>query len=152
MPTAPTSPRPAQGFSTQRAQKWVLASALITALVYGIRRITGDTAAAPGLKNVAGIGQPTTLAHWAVSYGIAYTMLALLAVAAPEAAASLAMLTLLGNLLANGKGLASDLKSLESGGGYTPQIQARPPAAQVHAQAKNAPGLAKQLIPTPPAY
>lgn len=130
-PAAPT-PRPARGFTTSRAQRWILTSAILTAVIYAFRRLveptTGAASPAKGgaLARLAGAGTPpASVEHWAVGYSAAYLMLAILALVAPEAAASLAAITVLGNLLTNGTTIAADITGLE---GSTPPPPG-PPAA-----------------------
>lgn len=117
--TAP-SPRPAQGFSTERAQKWVLVSALLTAVIYGFRRTiepaqTSSTPAKNKLAALAGSGSPPALGQWLVSYAVAFGFLAVIALGAPEFAASLAGVVVLGNLLNNGTTIVADLAGIGGG-------------------------------------
>lgn len=112
-------PRPAKGFTGPRAQKWVLTSALVTALIYTVRHLVeGDTSPAPAsnaARQFLGQGSPPSFGQWAIAYGTAFLGLSLLAVAAPEVAASLAMFTLVVTFLESGGQLANDLKALEGG-------------------------------------
>jgi hypothetical protein len=117
------APRPAQAFSSARAQRWVMAAAIVVAMTYTLRRIVEPamtTAPARGTQaaRLAGHGSPPpSLQRWAVAYGGGFMMLALVAFPAPEVAASLAMLLVVGTLLTNGTAIAADLNTL---GGATP--------------------------------
>jgi hypothetical protein len=119
-PSAPTVGRPAQGFSAARAQKWILAAALISALTYGFRLIiepTVTTAPARGGKaaTLAGAGSPPPpLSHWAVSYGAGFLMLSIVSLAAPEVAASIAMLMAAGTFLSHGTSIVADITGLQN--------------------------------------
>lgn len=124
MPAPVTAPsaRPAQGFTSARAQRWILASAIVIALTYSLRRIVEPATEAPArggkASRLAGAGSPPpSLSHWAVAYGAGFAMLALVAMAAPELAASLAALTVTGTLLANGTSIVADIAGLEGTGG-----------------------------------
>jgi hypothetical protein len=118
MASAP-SPRPTQGFSSEHAQQWVLASAILLAVTYTFRRlIEPSVSAAPakGSKASALLGAgspPPPLGQWAVSFGAAFTILALMTLAAPELAASLALMAATGSLLTNGISVVADLDGLE---------------------------------------
>jgi hypothetical protein len=118
LPTAP-APRPAQTFTTARAQQWVLASAIVVAVVYVFRSLVEPamtTAPAKGSKVSAILGAgspPPALGTWAISYGAGFIFLAVISLAAPELAATLALMTATGSLLANGQSVASDLANLE---------------------------------------
>lgn len=113
---APT-PRPAQGFSTHRANEWIIVTAIVTALAYTFRRLVSPTQAATGGGHTAarlvGAGPPPPLEQWAVAYTGAFFGLALLAVAAPEVAATLALMMAVGELIANGTAIASELQGLQ---------------------------------------
>lgn len=164
MSSAPTF-RPAQGFTSSRAQTWVLGSALITALIYGFRRTVEGISNTPQKGKVAsllGSGAPAPLAQWAVAYGTAYLMLAVLALGAPELAASLAMMAVVGNVINNGISITTDIAGLEGGqtvshaskqqaieGGQTASHVSR--RQQAINDARAAP-LARTLIPSPAPY
>lgn len=119
MMSAPTAGRPAQGFSPQKAQQWVLVAAVVTGIVYTFRRIiepSVTTAPKKGTKAaaLAGAGSPPpALGQWAIAYGAGFLFLSLMAVAAPELAGSLAMLELAGTLLTNGTSILADITGLE---------------------------------------
>lgn len=106
-------------FSTSRANKWVLTSALLTAIVYLVRHLVeGETSPAPATntaRQFLGQGSPPSFGQWAIAYGTGYTMLALLATAEPELAAGLAMFGLAVVFLESGGQLATDLQGLEHG-------------------------------------
>lgn len=118
MSAAPTV-RPAQGFGTAKAQRWILASALIVGMTYMLRRFVEPTvtdAPARGGKaqRLAGHGSPPpSLAHWSTAYAAGFMFLALLALPAPELAASIAVLATTGTLLSNGLAIAADLGNLQ---------------------------------------
>lgn len=131
------APRRQGSFGRFRAQRWVLASAVITALIYAFRKAVEPAGAQTtpakkhsGLATLAGAGQPPSLEQWAVSYGVAFTMLAMLALALPEIAATIAAMMVAGNLLTNGMAIASDIGNLQGTSGKaasfsgTPQQQA----------------------------
>jgi len=146
VPAAP-APRPAQGFSTGRAQQWILISALLTATIYVFRRIVEPTTGTSGassnkLAQLAGAGAPPSVEHWAISFGAAFLGLAVIALAAPELAASLAVTVVLGNVLTNGTTIAADLGGLEGQKTVTPTVRANSTAAvtPTAAQANQATG------------
>jgi hypothetical protein len=121
VPRAP-SPRPAQGFGTARAQKWILAAAILTAVIYGFRRaLEPSVAQAPArggtTSKLAGAGSPPpSLGHWAVAYGAGFVLLSFLSLGAPEVAASIAMLMVAGTAITNGTALVTDIQTLEGTG------------------------------------
>lgn len=130
---AAPAPRPARGFSSERAQRWVLIAAILTAVIYGFRRIveptTGTGQPAPNtIAKLAGIGAPPTVAQWAVSFSVAFLMLSALAMAAPEAAATLAGVMVVSNLLANGGQIARDITGVEGGKPPTAAASSAPAA------------------------
>lgn len=108
---------PAAGFTSQKAEKWILTSALMTALIYGFRRLVeGDTSPKPSTnaaREFLGQGAPPDFAQWLIAWGTGYGLLALFALALPELAAAFAMLTLLVTLLESGSQLATDLQTIE---------------------------------------
>lgn len=115
---APTTGRPAKSFSTQRAQKWILAAAILSAVIYGFRRIvepaTGNTSSTgTAAQKLAGTATPPTASHWAVAYGAGFLILSVISLGAPEVAASIAMLMVVGELLTNGVTIASDIANLQ---------------------------------------
>lgn len=117
---APGVGRPARGFTTARAQRWIIVTAVLTAVIYTFRRLvepttpssTGSTR--PSLARLAGSGPPAPLEQWAVSYTVAFLGLAILALGAPELAASLALMMLAGNLLTNGVTITADITHLNA--------------------------------------
>lgn len=116
-PAAP-APRPGQGLGTGKAQGYILVCAVITAVIYTFRRLveptTGTSSTSSSkLAQLAGAGAPPSLEQWIVSYGTAFFMLAVLALAAPELAVSLALMGTIGNLLTNGTTIAADISGLE---------------------------------------
>lgn len=152
----PTVGRPGRGFTTGRAERWILAAALITAVTYAFRRLVEPSlSSAPERggqgSRMAGAGSPPpALAQWAIAYSAGFLMLSVIALGAPELAASLAMLALAGNLLANGTSLVADLTNLESGTASAATTTNAAPLtasqvkteANVAAGAGNAPGIA----------
>ena len=70
------------------------------------------------------MGTPPSLEHWAISYTAAFLMLALVASAAPELAASLAAMAVIRNLLTNGVTIAADLSGLEGTTATAPPVRA----------------------------
>lgn len=108
-------------FSPAKSEKWVLTSAVITGLVYLVRRLVeGETAGTtPAPKSAAraflGQGTPPSFGQWIIAYTTSYFFLALLTVAVPEVAASLAIFVLVATFLESGGQLASDLQQIESG-------------------------------------
>lgn len=121
MVASPTVGRPAQGFTSQRAQRWVLAAALLSAMIYGFRRIIepvsgNTTSSGTAAQKLAGTGTPPTLSHWAIAYGAGFLMLSVISLGAPELAASLAMLMVVGELLSNGTTIVADITGLETSG------------------------------------
>jgi hypothetical protein len=117
---APT-PRPAKGFGTARAQKWVLAAAILTAIIYGFRRaLEPSVQQAPArggtASKLAGAGSPPpSLGHWAVAYGAGFILLSFVSLGAPEVAASIAMLMVAGTMITNGTAIVTDIQTLEGG-------------------------------------
>lgn len=121
-PSVPNAPAgPARGFTTAKAESWVLASAMIVGAVYGFRRIiepSVTTAPARGGKAAALLGAgspPAALGQWAVAYSTSYIFLSIGAIIAPELAAALAMLIVGASLLSNGISVSTDLTTLEGG-------------------------------------
>lgn len=115
--TAP-APRPGQGLSSARAQRWVLAAAIVVGLTYALRRFVEPGMSIPprGGRNarLAGTGSPPpALPQWAVAYGAGFMILGLVALPAPEVAAALSVLVVTGTLLGNGLALADDLRELQ---------------------------------------
>jgi hypothetical protein len=134
MSTSTPMPRAAQGISTGKAQAWILTAALVTAIVYAFRRLIEP--ATPSTKKGAskaaallGAGPTPPLEQWSISYGAAFMMLSILALGAPELAASLALMGVTGNLLANGITIAADLDGLEGSTPTTPTALNPPSAA-----------------------
>ncbi|HWD76348.1 MAG TPA: hypothetical protein VG371_14500 [Solirubrobacteraceae bacterium] len=119
--TSPGVGRPAQGFTTGRAQRWVLTAAILTAVIYAFRRTVepaASTAPAKGGKAAALLGAgspPPPLGQWAVAYATGFVFLSLLTLGAPELAASLAGMMVVGGLLTNGNSIATDISQLEGG-------------------------------------
>ena len=105
-------------FPSSRAEKWVLAAALITALAYGFRRlIEPSVSSAPAqggqVAQLLGTGSPPPPAgKWAIAYGVGFIALALMAELAPELAAALAGMEITGVVLGNANGIVTDLASL----------------------------------------
>lgn len=141
LPTSPGVGRPARGFTSQKAQTWVLAAAIVIAVTYTFRRLIEPgmtTAPAKGTTahKLAGAGSPPPpLGQWAVAYGAGFTFLALMTVAAPELAASLAMLATAGTLLTNGTSIVADLAGLEGSSSSFPKTNAAGAAIQTETQA-----------------
>lgn len=119
LPTSPSVGRPAQGFTTQRAQRWVLGAAILIAVTYAFRRIvepsvTTSPARGGTAKKIAGAGSPPPpLGQWAVAYGAGFLLLSVMSLGAPEVAASLAALTVAGSFLTNGTTIVADIAGLE---------------------------------------
>jgi len=119
LPSSPGVGRPAQGFTSARAQRWVLTAAILTAVIYTFRRIVEPsvlTAPPRGgtTAKLTGSGSPPpSLGHWAVAYGTGFVLLSVLTLGAPEVAASLAMLMVAGSALTNGSSLVADVTGLE---------------------------------------
>jgi len=117
-PTA-TPLGPAHGFTSEKAQGWVLTAAIVTAVIYAFRRViepSVSSAPAKGSKasRVLGAGSPPApVGQWAIAYGAAFLMLALVAEVSPETAGSLAILVTLTTLLTNGPAIVADIKSVE---------------------------------------
>jgi hypothetical protein len=115
----PPTPRPAKGFGTLRAQKWVLTAAILTAIIYAFRRLVEPSlSAAPpqggqAQKLIGSGSPPPALGEWAVAYGTGFLLLSILTLGAPEVAGSLAMLLIAGELLTNGLAIAADIGNLE---------------------------------------
>jgi hypothetical protein len=135
----PNVGRPAQGFTTGRAQKWILTSAIITGVIYMFRRLVyegGTVKQAATAARVAGHGNPPPpLSQWATAWIGGYLLLAVLAVGAPEIAGSFAILALAGDLLTNGIGIVADLAQLEGKGIGTPISPAAAATKQLGASA-----------------
>jgi len=118
---APTTRPPGKGFTTPRAERWVMAAALITAAVYTVRRLVeGETSPAPATsaaREFLGQGSPPNFAQWIIAWGTGFTGLALLALALPELAGALATFVVLATFLESGSQLATDIGLLERGAG-----------------------------------
>lgn len=115
MARSPAVGRSAQGFSTDRAQKWILAAALITGIVYAFRAVIEPSVSSSPAKGSSLLGgsPPPPVGKWAVAYGAGFLMLSILALGAPEVAGSFAMLEIAGVLLTNGTSVIADLSGLE---------------------------------------
>lgn len=119
-PVARASAHVAQkAFSSSKAEKWVITSAIISLAVYAVRRLVeGETSPAPSTsaaRSFLGSGSPPNLAQWIIAYVVAYGGLSLLAVATPEIAAALAAFVVIATILDSGSQLATDLTNLEHG-------------------------------------
>jgi hypothetical protein len=112
-------PRPAKGFTSARAEKWVMASALITAIVYLVRHLVeGESSPEPATsaaRAFLGQGSPPSVGQWLIAYATGFLGLAILAALAPEIAASAAMFVVFATFIESGGQLATDLQKLESG-------------------------------------
>jgi len=131
------TPRPTKGFTSARAEKWVMTSALITAVVYLVRHLVeGQSSPEPATsaaRAFLGQGSPPNVGQWLIAYATGFLLLAILAALAPELAAGSAMLIVFATFIESGGQLAADLKSIESGaGGSSPALPANyvSPAAQ----------------------
>lgn len=123
----------------------MLTAAILTAIIYAFRRAveptTNPTSSVASSKaaGLVGAGAPPSLGRWATSYAAAFLMLSILALGAPELAASLAMMAVVGNLLTNGITIATDLTRLEGADsqanrtGSTGTTLKSPPSASSHA-------------------
>ncbi len=115
------TPRPTKGFTSARAEKWVLTSALITGVVYLVRHLVEGQSSAPPATSAAraflGQGSPPNVGQWLIAYATGFLILAVLAALAPELAAGSAMLIVFSTFIESGGQLAADLKTLESGAG-----------------------------------
>jgi hypothetical protein len=111
--------RPGKGFTSARAEKWVLASALITGVVYVVRHLVEGESSAPPATSAAraflGQGSPPSVGQWLIAYATGFLFLSIMAALAPELAASAAMFVVFTTFIESGGQLASDLKQLESG-------------------------------------
>lgn len=149
--SAPSVGRPAQGFGTLRAQKWILAAALVTAISYAFRRLVEPSVtAAPArggkVAQLLGSGSPPPpLGQWAIAYGAGFLMLSIVSLGAPEVAASLAMLELAGVALTSGTSLLADIGNLEKNAPSSSALAA--PTAPSTPAATPAPNIAPN-VPT----
>lgn len=112
---APTGP--ARDFTPARAQAWVLMAAVVTGIIYTFRKViepvTPSSAKSSLPSKLLGAGPPPSVEQWAVSYGAAFLMLSVIAVVSPETAGSMAILIVVGTLLANGTAIVKDINSLK---------------------------------------
>jgi hypothetical protein len=112
---------PRAGFSSQKAEKWIVVSALLTAAIYGFRRLVeGEGTPTPSTSKARaflGQGTPPDFAQYLIAWGAGYGFLALFALAVPELAAAFAMLVLLVSVLESGGQLATDLQTIEHAAG-----------------------------------
>jgi hypothetical protein len=90
----------------ETAERWIVASAMVVAGVWGYRRLREGTASPSSLKNVVGVGAPAPLGQFAVAWGTVYLTLAVVALGAPELAGAFAILIMAGDLLTNSKGIS----------------------------------------------
>lgn len=150
----PSLPRPAKGFTSASARKWVLTSALVSGLIYLVRHLVeGETSPAPSTnaaRQFLGQGSPPNVSQWFIAYATGYLGLALLAVAAPEIAASLAIFVLAVTVLESGGQLAKDLGELEAGQG-TFNATANSASVLAQSEADQAQTFATQNFPVAPA-
>ena len=128
--------RPAKGFTSARAEKWVMTSAIITAIVYVVRHLVeGESSPEPATsaaRAFLGQGSPPSISQWLIAYATGFLSLSILAALAPEIAASAAMFVVFATFIESGGQLATDLKNLESGSGGSAALPAGyvSPAAQ----------------------
>ena len=148
--------RPAKGFTSARAEKWVLASSLITAIVYVVRHLVeGESSPEPATsaaRAFLGQGSPPSIGQWLIAYATGFLGLSILAALAPEVAASAAMFVVFATFIESGGQLATDLKNLESGtaGGGTPANYVSPAAqAAVNTSQANLAATMNSFAPSP---
>ena len=140
LPQAPTA-----NLNAAHAQKWILASAIVVAGMYLVRRLVegaGVIGVGSNTNNsrtlaLLGSGPPPPLETWLVAYGVSYTGLAIIALGAPELAAAFAILVMVVNVINNGATVSRDLTALQ-------RVQMPASAATTAAQVT-------QLLPAPGA-
>lgn len=81
------------------ADNWIVASAVVTAGVYGYLRYRG--------------ANQTDMQTFATAWGVVYVMLSVMAMAAPGVAAGFATLVMTADLLGNGQALAAEVAKAE---------------------------------------
>lgn len=91
------------------AERAIVTSALVVAIIYAYRRLEEPGAAGVSLPRLAGVGEPVNFAAWATAWGTVFFMLSLVSELSPGLAGSFALLVGVSDVLANGKQLFGDL-------------------------------------------
>jgi hypothetical protein len=98
------------------AEKAVIISALVTAGVYTYRRLSEDTTSvSKGVSALFNVGAPAAFGEFVTAWGFSFFVIALIASAAPTLGGSFAILVLVGDLLANGQAVSSDVSQKVTG-------------------------------------
>lgn len=105
--------------SRDAAERALITSALVVAIIYAYRRLEESTAPGVSLGRLVGAGNPVNFAAWATAWGTVYFMLAVVAEFAPGPAGAFSILTGTSAVLVNGKQLFGDLGK-QSGGAANP--------------------------------
>lgn len=91
------------------ADRALVVSALVVAVIYGYRRLDEVASAGSSLPRLLGAGDPVPFAAWATAWGTVFFMLALVGEFAPGPAGAFAILVAGSDVLTNGKQLFTDL-------------------------------------------
>lgn len=122
-----------KSMTKEGAERAVVISALIVFGVYFYRHITEKSSigqATPnsgGVSQLIGLGTPANIGKFVTAWGLVFFVLALAAEAAPGLGGSFAILTAVGDLLANTQQLATDVNA-KLGQSNTPSSAAKTPA------------------------
>lgn len=109
--------------NSENADKAIIISALVVAIVYGYRRLDEATTPGVSLPRLIGVGNPVPFAAWATAWGTLYFMLAIAGSFAPSVAGGFSVLVAVSDVLANGQQLFGDLSKQT-----TPTAPKSPPA------------------------
>lgn len=101
--------------SGEQAERAIITSALVVAIIYGYRRLEEPTQPGTSLPRLLGQGAPTTFASWATAWGTVYFMLALAGEVAPGLAGAFSILVATSAVLTNGQQLFGDLAKQTNG-------------------------------------
>lgn len=105
------------------AEGAVVTSSIVVGMLYAYRKLVEPTAGAlaPGseseaLKRIIGLEpKPAPVAEFAVAYGFTFMTLSIVALAAPAVAGSMAILIAVGDVLANGASVFTDISNQVAG-------------------------------------
>lgn len=95
--------------SRDSAERAVITSALVVAIIYAYRRLQEPAQSGATVKRLAGVGAPVNFSAWATAWGTVFFMLSIVSEFAPGPAGAFAILTAVSDTMVNGTQLFSDL-------------------------------------------
>ena len=95
--------------SRDQAERAIMTSALVVAIIYAYRRLDEPTSPGATINRLVGAGSPVNFAAWATAWGTVFFMLTLVAEVMPGPAGAFAILTATSDVLVNGRQLFADL-------------------------------------------